>query len=77
MVKSILLLQIAVSAILTTSFQANAETRMPWGNNEVFAINKEAPHATLFPFQSVNESLTDIKEQSDNFLLLNGLRKSK
>jgi len=75
MVKSILLLQIAVSAILTTSFQANAETRMPWENNEVFAINKEAPHATLFPFQSVNESLTDIKEQSDNFLLLNGLWK--
>lgn len=75
MVKSKLLLQVAVAAILTTSFQADADTREPWENNKVFAINKEAPHATLFPFQSVNESLTNVKEQSDNFLLLNGLWK--
>ncbi|NQZ24307.1 MAG: DUF4981 domain-containing protein [Colwellia sp.] len=75
MVKSILLLQIAVSAVLTNSFQASADTRMPWENNEVFAINKEAAHATLFPFQSINESLNNVKEQSDNFLLLNGLWK--
>jgi len=75
MVKSILLIQVAVAAILTTSFQAEADIREPWENNKVFAINKEAPHATLFPFQSVNESLTNVKEQSDNFLLLNGLWK--
>ena len=75
MVKTILLLKVAVATILTSSFQVNADTRQAWEDNEVFAINKEAPHATFFPFQSVNESLINIKEQSNNFLMLNGLWK--
>jgi len=75
MAKSILLLPFAVSAILATSFPADAKKRMPWENNQVFAINKEAAHATFFPYESINESLNNVKENSDNFLLLNGLWK--
>ncbi len=70
-----LLVQVAFTSILATSFHANAETREPWENNEVFAINKEAPHATLFPYQSIYESLNNVKEHSNNYLLLNGLWK--
>jgi len=70
-----LLVQVAFTSMLATSFYANAETREPWENNEIFAINKEAPHATLFPYQSVYESLNNVKEQSNNYLLLNGLWK--
>lgn len=66
---------VLISSILATSFHTNANTREPWENHEVFAINKLAPHATLFPYQSMNESLTNVKEQSSNFLLLNGLWK--
>ena len=51
----------------------NDEPRQPWENHQVFAINKEAPHATLFPFQSFNAAIKNKKEQSSNFLLLNGL----
>ncbi|WP_286261177.1 glycoside hydrolase family 2 TIM barrel-domain containing protein [Thalassotalea atypica] len=58
-----------------SSAQENTDSRAPWENHQVFAINKEDPHATLFPFQSTYESLTNNKEQSNNFLLLNGLWK--
>jgi len=75
MVKLKMLFQVALVTIFASSLQVYADTRQPWENNKVFAINKEAAHATLFPFQSVNESLTNVKEQSDNFLLLNGLWK--
>jgi beta-galactosidase len=55
--------------------ELSAKTRQPWGNHEVFAINKEAPHATLFPFSNAKAALSLEKEQSKNFLLLNGLWK--
>lgn len=70
-----LLVPVLVSSLLATTLSANTDTRQPWENHQVFAINKEAPHATLFPYQSIYESLTNIKEQSNNFLLLNGLWK--
>ncbi|MCO4797982.1 MAG: DUF4981 domain-containing protein [Colwelliaceae bacterium] len=72
--KLLLLLPLAIATFATCA-REDTNKRQPWENHQVFSINKEAPHATLFPFQSINESLTNNKEQSSNFLLLNGLWK--
>ncbi len=42
-----------------------------WENHQVFAINKEAPHATLFPFES-REAASAGVEDSKWFQSLNG-----
>ncbi|WNC73233.1 glycoside hydrolase family 2 TIM barrel-domain containing protein [Thalassotalea psychrophila] len=55
------------------SLSACAEERQPYEDHTVFAINKIDGHATLFPFQSVSAALNSDKEQSSNFILLNGL----
>jgi len=75
MIKSLFVINVAVTSLLFINTDTHAQTREPWENNEVFAINKEAPHASLFPFQTRDAALTSKKEQSDNFLLLNGLWK--
>lgn len=49
--------------------------REPWQDHQVFAINKLAPHSTLFPFQSTQAALINKKEVNSNFMLLNGLWK--
>ncbi|TQV89219.1 glycoside hydrolase family 2 TIM barrel-domain containing protein [Aliikangiella coralliicola] len=54
---------------------SNAMKRQPWEDHTVFAINKEEPHATLFPFSSTYAALTSKKEESTNYLSLNGLWK--
>ncbi|NQZ09613.1 MAG: DUF4981 domain-containing protein, partial [Algicola sp.] len=50
----------------------NAQAREPWQDHTVFGINKLAPHATAFPYQSQAAALIDNKQNSTNFLLLNG-----
>jgi len=75
MIKSLFAINVAVTSLLFINTDAHGQTREPWENNEVFAINKEAPHASLFPFQTREAALTNNKEQSNNFLLLNGLWK--
>jgi len=75
MIKSLLLINFVIASLLFVNTAANGQAREPWENNEVFAINKEAPHASLFPFQSRDAALVNNKEQSDNFLLLNGMWK--
>ncbi|MFT4927610.1 MAG: beta-galactosidase, partial [Phenylobacterium sp.] len=72
-----LLLLCAITTISTsaTAHSANkdsSETREPWQDHQVFGINKLPPHATLFPYQSTFAALADNKENSSNFLLLNG-----
>ncbi len=44
-------------------------------NQEVFAINKEAPHPLLFPFNNAAEAFLNQKENSKWFKSLNGLWK--
>ncbi|RHW76262.1 glycoside hydrolase family 2 TIM barrel-domain containing protein [Colwellia sp. RSH04] len=58
---------------LFASSMSAKEVREPWQDHTVFAINKLAPHASLFPFKNSHEALLDNKEQSSNFMLLNGL----
>ena len=57
MTKSLLLINIAIASMFFVNTDANAQTRKPWENNKIFAINKEAPHASLFPFQSCDAKL--------------------
>jgi len=46
---------------------------LPWKNHLIFEINKEKPHATLFPFESVEAAINNKKEQSPWIQSLNGL----
>jgi len=46
-----------------------------WENHQVFAINKEEPHATLFPFSNIKSAILGEKENSPYFLSLNGIWK--
>lgn len=75
MKKSLLFTGVAVASLLSVSSHANAAERQPWEDHQVFAINKLAPHATFFPFKSEHAALNNVKENSSNFLLLNGLWK--
>lgn len=43
-----------------------------WENEQLFEINKEEPHSTLFPYESVEKALQSDKDQSDYFASLNG-----
>ena len=49
-----------------------ATEREPWENHQVFGINKLPPRATSFGFASEIAALTQQKEDSNNFMLLNG-----
>ena len=49
------------------------EAQNDWENHKVFQRNKEAPHATLFPYRSVEAAILDNKEQSKWYQSLNGL----
>ncbi|SEK76127.1 beta-galactosidase [Colwellia chukchiensis] len=73
MIKSLQLISLAL--LLSLSTNANSQSREPWEDHQVFAINKQDPRASFFPFQSRDAALINDKQQSDNFLLLNGLWK--
>ena len=72
LMKAGLLFLIFGVTFFTTSVLAE-QAREPWQDHQVFAINKLAPHASFFPYSTVNAALDDNKAQSDNFILLNGL----
>jgi beta-galactosidase len=46
--------------------------RPDWENPAVFAVGKEAPRATGFPFESRAKAIAGHRTKSDRFLLLNG-----
>lgn len=62
-----------VMGVLLGCSVSQAETRAPWEDHQVFGINKLAPHASLFPFTTREAALQNLREQSSNFLSLNGL----
>ena len=52
---------------------ANAQSQVPdWENPEVISQNKEATHATLMPFRTVDEALTQKRNQSVFYKSLSG-----
>ena len=68
-------LTIIILTLVFIQLGVNAQEREPWEDHQVFGINKEAPHATLFPFKTPQAALQNKKELSSNFLLLNGVWK--
>ncbi|MBS1558507.1 MAG: DUF4981 domain-containing protein [Bacteroidetes bacterium] len=51
--------------------------RDPWQDHTVFRINKEDPHASLFPYENKEAALSGKPEQSCWYQSLNGLWKFK
>lgn len=49
----------------------------PWQDHTVFRINKEDAHASLFPYESREAALLEVKETSEWYQSLNGLWKFK
>ncbi len=73
--KLLLVINIAISLVFCAHSNANTKQPEPWENHQVFAINKEAAHTSLFPFKTKRAALINNKAQSSNYLLLNGLWK--
>ncbi|GJM32063.1 MAG: beta-galactosidase [Saprospiraceae bacterium] len=67
--KNLLLLFITIFAGTLTTAQQYHE------NHEIFAVNKEAPHAHLFPFENEQTALRSEKECSNWYQSLNGFWK--
>ncbi len=51
---------------------ASAQQRPEWNDPTVVQINKENPHATLFPFENTQLALAAERAKSSNFLSING-----
>lgn len=49
--------------------------RDPWQDHTVFRINKEEPHASLFPFENKEAAMNGSMESSTWYLSLNGIWK--
>jgi len=59
--------------LLSVNMHQTTHAQTPdWENPEVVEINKEAPHATLFPYESRSKALTFNKNESEYYQLLNG-----
>ncbi len=64
------------SFILFLSTVSNAKEQLPdWENPKMINQNKEATHATFIPFKTVNEALTQRRNQSVYYKSLNGIWK--
>lgn len=48
-----------------------------WKNPKIFAVNKEAPHATFYSFSSEEKALKNNWKNSPDYILLNGIWKFK
>ncbi len=46
-----------------------------WENEQVIGINKEDPHSHYVPYATVGQAIDDVKENSPNYLALNGIWK--
>ena len=62
-----------LSSILALNLYSQKQN--DWENHQLFQINKEAPHASLFPFENTEAALADNMEQSPWFKSLNGVWK--
>ncbi len=58
--------------LLFISFTMQAQELAEWQNPAIVELNKEAPHATLFPFDNRDLAIANQKDKSVNFHSLNG-----
>ncbi len=69
------ILSLSLATITLNAIAIDTMPREPWQDHQVFAINKLAPHSTLFPFAHPLAAMANDKTQSANYLLLNGMWK--
>ncbi|MGD2216134.1 MAG: hypothetical protein PVJ64_05235, partial [Gemmatimonadales bacterium] len=67
-----LILAAATIAVVLAADGASSQDTPYWENPAVFAINKQPPHATLFPFESRDLALAGDETRSAYYRLLNG-----
>ena len=63
--------------LATISLSTFSQQQNDWENPSVIGMNKQAPHATLIPYQSVEAAMQFDPEQSEFFRSLNGTWKFK
>ena len=66
---------VVLSLLLCFMHVVTAQTINDWENPEMVRWNKEAPHATLFPYANREAALKDDKTRSPYFKSLNGMWK--
>ena len=65
-----------LSGLLTVfALTAGAQTFQEWRNPEVNAVNRAPMHTNYFAFESADAAKKDVKEQSANYMTLNGMWK--
>ena len=68
-VSMVLVILITQLTTLSAAFAAEL-VREPWQDHKIFAINKQPPHSSLFPYQSQQAALVNDKAQSSHYLFL-------
>jgi beta-galactosidase len=64
-----------VVIMVTVSISFGQVSTNYWENHSVFNVNKEDPHATLFPFESIENALNGENNLSQYYYSLNGVWK--
>ena len=70
----VLLLIVIFSGIVNLNAQVKTVTS-DWENPKMFNQNKELPHSTLMPFRSIDEALTQKRNESVFYKSLSGIWK--
>jgi len=75
MINKIVFIATMITLFLSLSIYCQPK-RLPHNeleNPAIQSINKETPHSTFFSYSNRSDAITDIKENSDNFIPLNGI----
>ncbi len=70
--KKFVVLIILILGTISLSFPGNIND---WGNPAIIGINKEEPHCTLIPYESIEKAKKSIRKNSRFYKSLNGLWK--
>lgn len=54
------------------TLSSQAQTFKEWQDPEVNAVNRAPMHANFFAYESIDAAIRNVKENSNNFMTLNG-----
>jgi beta-galactosidase len=63
---------LSLGFLLFLFFSMTAQPLAEWQNPDIVQVNRQEPHATLFPYENLEFALQNEKSLSENFLDLNG-----
>lgn len=58
--------------LAAVTLTANAQSFNEWRDPEINAVNRAPMHANYFAYESTDAATRSVKEQSTNFMTLNG-----